>query len=226
MQTSIEMFADLRATIPRERFWNAPNAITVSRIAVSPLTLLLPFADERLGSAIIGIGFLAVSLTDLLDGYLARRWGSVTRIGKLLDPLADKLLALTALVVLVAMPERIPLWGLPFVVAILARELAVTALRAMASAEGVLISAAPLGKWKTGFQIAAITVLILHYPWLGLPVHELGLALLVIATGLTLWSGYDYFASYLRYRENGFAAATPATPPARALDDPSASPHN
>ncbi len=190
----------MRVKVRPEPFWNVPNAITLGRIAVSPLVLLLPLMSGWTGSAVIGGGFLAVSLTDLLDGYLARRWGSITRIGKLLDPLADKLLTMTALVLLVAMPGRIPLWGVPLVVAILARELAVTALRAMASAEGVVISAALLGKWKTGFQIAALTVLLIHYPWFGLPVHELGLGLLVIATAFTLWSGYDYFASYLRYR--------------------------
>ena len=191
---------EVTGRLGRERFWNVPNAITLGRIAVSPLVLLLPLMSGWTGSAVIGLGFLAVSLTDLLDGYLARRWGTVTRIGKLLDPLADKLLTMTALVILVAMPGRIPLWGVPLVVAILARELAVTALRAMASAEGVLISAAPLGKWKIGFQIASITILLIHYPWLGLPVHDIGLGLLVLATGLTLWSGYDYFAGYLRYR--------------------------
>ena len=181
----------------RENFWNAPNGITLGRIAAAPLLLLLPFYDGWTGSAVMGVGFLAVSLTDLLDGWLARSYGSVTQIGKLLDPLAAKLLAMTALVLLVAMPERIPLWGVPLVVLILARELAVTALRAMASAEGVVIAAASLGKWKTGFQIAALTGLLIHHPWFGLPIHALGMALLVIATGLTVWSGVDYFTAYL-----------------------------
>lgn len=200
MQTSAEPRFIVVTKLRPERFWNIPNAITVSRIVVSPLVLLLLLAPGWNGSAAIGVGFLAVSLTDLLDGYLARRWGEVTRIGKLLDPLADKLLTMSALVLLAAMPGRIPSWGIPLVVAILARELAVTALRAMASAEGVVISAAPLGKWKTSFQIAAITALLIHHPWLDLPFHEVGLGLLVVATGFTLWSGYDYFASYLRYR--------------------------
>ncbi len=205
MQISADARFTVTGPIPREPFWNVPNTITLGRIVVSPLVLLLPFAAGPTGSAVIAGGFLAVSLTDLLDGYLARRWSEVTRIGKLLDPLADKLLAMVAMVVLVAMPGRMPAWTLPLVVAILARELAVTGLRAMASAEGVLISAAPLGKWKTGFQIAALTALILHYPTFGVPMYELGLFLLVIATGFTLWSGFDYFASYLRFRENGGA---------------------
>ena len=207
MQISAENRFAMTNPIPRERFWNVANATTVGRIAVSPFVLLLPFADGRTGSLVLALAFVAVSLTDLLDGWLARRYASVTRIGNLLDPLADKLLTVTALIVLLAIPGRLPLWTVPMVAAIVGRELAVTALRAMASSEGVLISAAPLGKWKTGFQTAAITALILHYGWLGLPFsfHELGLVLLVVATVFTLWSGFDYIASYIRYRENGDA---------------------
>ena len=146
-----------------------------------------------------------MSLTDLLDGYLARKAGEVTRIGKLLDPLADKLLVMFAFVSLLAL-GRVPLWGVPLVAAILARETAVTSLRAMASAEGVVLQASQLGKWKMGFQIAALTGLLIHYSWLGLPVHALGLALLIIATVLTVWSGYDYFAAYLGRGEGGAEA--------------------
>ncbi len=203
MQISANPTATMSPPIRRERFWNAPNAITLGRIAASPLLLLLPFLDGRVGSLVMGVGFLAVSLTDLLDGYLARRDGTVTRIGKLLDPLADKLLATTAMVLLVAMAGRVPLWGVPLVVLILARELAVTGLRAMAAAEGVVIQAAPLGKWKTGFQTAALTALLIHYPWFGLPTHPIGLGLLVIATLLTVWSGWEYFAAYLGRRNGG-----------------------
>jgi CDP-diacylglycerol--glycerol-3-phosphate 3-phosphatidyltransferase len=183
-------------SLRRERFWNLPNAVTLSRIAAGPFLLLLLAFQGETASAIAGVGFLAVSLTDLLDGYLARRGGEVTRIGKLLDPLADKLLVTIAFIVVVAL-ARVPLWAVPLVVAILVREVGVTSLRAMASAEGVLLQASMLGKWKTGFQIAALTGLLIHHSFLGLPMHALGLALLVIATGLTVWSGWDYFAAYL-----------------------------
>ncbi len=191
-----------KSLIRRERFWNAPNAITLGRIGASFLLLLLPLFSGRVGSAVMGVGFLLVSLTDLLDGYLARRGGTVTRIGKLLDPLADKVLVMTALVMLVAVPDRVPLWAAPMAVVILAREIAVTALRAMASSEGVLLHASWLGKWKTGFQSAALTGLLIHYTWYGIPFHALGMALLVLATALTLWSGYDYFMAYLGRGEN------------------------
>lgn len=180
----------------RERFWNVPNTITLGRIVTGPLLLLLLVASGPSASRVGGLAFLAVSLTDFLDGYLARRAGEVTRIGKLLDPLADKLLVAIALVTLIAL-DRIPLWAVPLATVILLRELAVTSLQAMASAEGAVIHASFLGKWKTGFQIAALTALLLHYSFLGLPAHALGLGLLVIATGLTLWSGYDYFVAYL-----------------------------
>ena len=180
-----------------ERFWNLPNTVTMLRIGVVPILLFIPYARSEFASTFMAWVFIVAASSDLLDGWLARRGGEVTRIGKLLDPLADKLLAMTALVLLVAMPERIPLWSVPLVILILARELAVTALRAMASAEGVVVAASNLGKWKTGFQIAAITALLIHHSWFGVPVHALGIGLLVVATGFTVWSGIDYFAAYL-----------------------------
>ena len=181
---------------------NIPNLITLSRLAITIACFAcLELAGTETPDPVLawwafGL-FIFAATTDFVDGYLARTYGSVTRIGKLLDPLADKLLAMTALVLLVALPERIPLWSVPLVILILARELAVTALRAMASAEGVVVAASSLGKWKTGFQIAAITALLIHYPWLGIPLHALGIVLLVVATGFTVWSGIDYFAAYL-----------------------------
>jgi len=184
----------------REVLWNVPNKISLGRMASSPLLLLYPVFEDWWACMLFGFGFLGLSLTDLVDGYLARRHDAVTRIGKLLDPLADKLLVMTALVILVAVPDRIPLWGMPCVVAILGREFAVTGLRALASSEGVVIAADSMGKWKTGFQTAAITCLLVHFPFLGLPVHEIGLGLLAVATGLALWSGYGYVAGYLGQR--------------------------
>ncbi len=183
--------------VPGTHFWNLPNAITLSRIVAAPLLLVLLSEPREYWSTIFGFTFLAVSLTDLLDGYLARQYGEITRIGKLLDPLADKLLVMTALIVLVGV-GRIPDWGIPLVIAILAREFAVTGLRAMAAAEGrIVIEAATLGKWKTGLQIAALTMLLIYYPLWFLPVYELGMITLIVATGVTIWSGYRYFEEYL-----------------------------
>jgi len=199
MAESLRTQPDLVGRPQAEAFWTAANVVTLGRILLTPLLLILPWFSGRFWSAVMGFGFLVISLTDLLDGYLARRSASVTRIGTLLDPLADKLLVSTALVMLVAV-GRIPDWALAMVVLTFFREFSVTGLRAMASAEGVIMPASELGKWKTGFQIAALTALLIHHPLLGFPTHAIGLALLAIATALSIWSGVAYFAAFLQRR--------------------------
>ena len=192
------------ATVPlaRERFWNLPNTITVLRVGVVPVLLMLPIADDKGSSQLIAWCFILGALTDLLDGWLARRGKQVTSIGKLLDPLADKLLASTALIVLLAM-GRIPIWATWMVVVIVGRELAVTGLRGLASADGQVVAASWLGKTKALSQNIAIGALIFHYSTLGLPAHAIGMVFLAAATALTLWSGYVYFADYFRGRSEG-----------------------
>ncbi len=182
-----------------ERFWNLPNTISLLRIGAVPVLLMLPvFPDER-GSAVIAWVFIVAAVSDLVDGWLARRGQQVTHIGKLLDPLADKLVVSTALIVLLAM-GRIPLWGTFLVVVIVGRELAVTGLRGIASAGGRVMGANAFGKFKAVMQNVAVGALLFHYPTLGLPAHEIGLTLLVAAAALTLASGYVYFADYFRGR--------------------------
>jgi CDP-diacylglycerol--glycerol-3-phosphate 3-phosphatidyltransferase len=188
----------------RERFWNLPNSVTMVRTAAVPVLLLLPLFPGRTGSQVIAWCFIVAAVTDLVDGWLARRGQMVTHIGKLLDPLADKLIVTAALVVMLAM-GRIPIWATWMVVVIVGRELAVTALRGIASADGQIMAASPAGKLKTFVQNVAIGALLFHYPTLGLPAHEIGLTLLTLATALTLGSGYAYFARYFRDRtEDGF----------------------
>ncbi len=179
-----------------ERLWNLPNSITMLRAAVVPVLLLFPgAAGSRLGSQILAGLFIVAAVTDLLDGWLARRGQQVTQIGKLIDPLADKLLVATALIVLLA-GGRIPSWGTPMVVIIIGRELAVTGLRGFAQADGHIMAAEWSGKAKTLLQNIAIGALLFPTPQWGLPAHVIGLWFLVAATALTLWSGYGYFASY------------------------------
>ena len=185
------------ARVRRERFWNLPNTITVVRTAAVPVLLLLPVFPSELGSQVIAWCFIVAALSDVLDGWLARRGQQVTRIGKLLDPLADKLIVATALIVLLAM-GRIPVWATWMVVVIVGRELAVTGLRGIASAGGRVMAASRFGKVKTLIQNFAIGALLFHYTTLGLPAHDLGMALLAVATVLTLASGYAYFADYFR----------------------------
>lgn len=186
-----------RSQVERERFWNLPNTITVLRVGVVPVLLLFPWLPGRFASQVIAWLFIAAALSDLVDGWLARRGEQVTRIGKLLDPLADKLVVATALIVLLVM-GRIPVWGTVMVVVIVGRELAVTGLRGLASAGGLIMAASWAGKVKTLTQNVAIGALLFPDPTLGLRAHRIGLALLVLATGLTLWSGYAYFVAYFR----------------------------
>jgi CDP-diacylglycerol--glycerol-3-phosphate 3-phosphatidyltransferase len=201
---------DDAVSIHQERFWNLPNTITVVRTAAVPILLLLPFYSGPRGSYLIAWCFTVAAISDLVDGWLARRGQMVTHIGKLLDPLADKLIVATALIVMVSMSatanadgiERIPGWATWMVVVIVGRELAVTGLRGIASAGGQIMAAAPAGKIKAFVQNVAIAALLFHYPTFGLPAHDIGLALLSLATALTLYSGYMYFASYFRGRNS------------------------
>jgi CDP-diacylglycerol--glycerol-3-phosphate 3-phosphatidyltransferase len=184
------------STVRRELFWNLPNTLTVLRIAVVPVFLVFPWVDHsRTGSQVVAWLFIVAAVTDVVDGWLARRGHGVTSIGKLLDPLADKMLVATALILLLAV-GRIPLWAAGMVVVIVGRELAVTGLRSIASSEGVVVAAARMGKLKAVFQNIAIGALFFPDPTLGLPAHRIGLAMLGLATALTLWSGYVYFADY------------------------------
>ncbi len=188
--------------VTREKFWNLPNTITVVRVGVVPILLLLLWFPDQSSSVFIGWCFTVVGFSDLLDGWLARRGQQVTRIGKLLDPLADKLIVSTALIVLVAI-ERIPLWATWMVVVIVGRELAVTGLRGLASSQGQVMAASGYGKLKTFAQNVAIGAMIFHYPTLVFSFNHIGLALLGLATVLTLWSGYAYFAEYFRGDREG-----------------------
>lgn len=187
-----------------ETFWNLPNSITVLRTAVVPVLLLHPIFPSESASTLIAWIFIVAAVSDLVDGWLARRGKQVTHIGKLLDPLADKLLISTALIVLLAM-GRIPLWATWMVVVIVGRELAVTGLRGIASAGGQVVAASPLGKAKTLTQNIAVGALIFHFETLGLDAQRVGLFFLAGATVLTLVSGYQYFAAYFR----GLSARTP-----------------
>ncbi|MFT5444464.1 MAG: CDP-diacylglycerol--glycerol-3-phosphate 3-phosphatidyltransferase [Myxococcota bacterium] len=182
-----------------DQIFNVPNTITLVRISVVPLLLFMPLMLDKLGSQIMAWTFIVAVLTDVLDGYIARSWKMVTRLGKLLDPLADKLLVTTALIMMLAV-DRLSEWEAGMVVIIVARELAVTGLRGIASAEGHVVAASGLGKLKTLAQNSAVIALLFHYPTFGLPAREIGMTLLALASALTLWSGWVYFSSYFGWR--------------------------
>ncbi len=188
-----------------KRTWlNLPNLLTLGRIIAIPILVVLLMIGNRRCSFWAAAVFGLAAFTDWLDGYLARRWGMVTNMGKFLDPLADKLLVQAALIMMIPL-GRVPAWA---VFVILARELMVTGLRSIASAEGIVIEASTLGKMKTIFQMASIPGLLLHYDyyWLfGLRwelfhanTHNVGIFFFYVALILTIWSGVDYICKFFR----------------------------
>ncbi|GMU66143.1 MAG: CDP-diacylglycerol--glycerol-3-phosphate 3-phosphatidyltransferase [Acidobacteriota bacterium] len=173
---------------------NLPNLLTVGRILLVPILVTVLFTKVP-GKEWVGLGlFLAAALTDFLDGFLARRWRQVTRLGQLLDPAADKILMASAFVSLIELePEVTPAW---MVAVILAREFAVGALRNVAASDGHVIAAGWAGKIKTVVQIVAISLLIIHAE-LG-EFRHLAPISLWIAVVVTVYSGVDYFLRYRR----------------------------
>jgi nicotinamide-nucleotide amidase len=165
---------------------NIPNFLTLSRLAaIPPLMVLLMVrfpGHDQLAAAL----FIVFSLTDTLDGEIARRRGTVSDFGKFLDPLADKLFVLSVLIVLVQ-EGLVAAW---VVVVIFSRELIITLLRSVAATQGRVIAAAPLGKTKTIMQMLAVTLLILQRPYpVVVPLADLAVAVAIV---FTIWSGLDY----------------------------------
>ena len=182
---------------PSATVLNVPNMLSLARVFLAPLVLL--FLSVRIdrpvaflsslsfdadppawGDILAAAIFIVAALTDSLDGYIARKRRIVTNMGKFIDPLADKVLVIAAMIALVDL-HRIPAW---IVLVIITREFVVTGLRLVAAAEGIVIAASKGGKLKTVLQIVAITMLILKLPG--------GMALMWLATFLTVWSGMEY----------------------------------
>ena len=160
---------------------NIPNQLTTLRVILIPVFMFFYTSNFTAGNVIAAIVFIVASLTDFLDGYLARKWNLVTNFGKIMDPFADKLLVLTALIYL-AISGIIPGWP---VIIIIGRELLVTSLRALAADNGIILAARNLGKFKTVSQMFAIIFLILGW-------QLVGSILLYIAVALTIISLVDY----------------------------------
>ena len=183
---------------------NIPNILTMTRIAAIPLMAALLMSPSQPAGFWAAAVFSLASVTDWLDGYIARRMGIVTIFGKFLDPIADKLIVMAALIMILPY-GRVPAW---MVLVILGREIIITGLRGIASSEGIVIQASDLGKFKTIFQLVAIIGLLLHYDynWLfgiqhqmvHVNMHNVGMFFLWIATMLTVWSGIDYLARFIK----------------------------
>jgi len=176
---------------------NIPNLLSLSRILSVPVFILLMLEPSPIRALTAGIVFSLASATDWLDGYLARKWGQVTKVGKLLDPIADKILIMSALVILVELrSDVVHSW---IAILIIGREFAVTGLRAIASSEGIIIPAESVGKYKVGAQITAVLCLLLDYyltlEWLRL----LGAFALWVAMILSVYSAVRYFKTYWKH---------------------------
>ncbi|EOR26247.1 CDP-diacylglycerol--glycerol-3-phosphate 3-phosphatidyltransferase [Cytobacillus oceanisediminis] len=181
---------------------NLPNRITVARILLIPVFLVIMLIDFPWGElTLLGVTlpmthfigaliFIIASTTDWIDGHFARKYNLVTDLGKFLDPLADKLLVSSALIVLVGL-DMAPAW---ITIVIISREFAVTGLRLVLAGGGEVVAANMLGKIKTWAQIVAISALLLHNMIFELISLPLDLIALWVALFFTVWSGWDYFA--------------------------------
>lgn len=163
---------------------NLPTILTLSRIVLIPVFIFTVYPHPFFGALVFGVA----SLTDWLDGYLARRSGDITKFGIILDPIADKFLIISALIVLVDM-ARLPAW---IAITIIAREFLVTALRVVALSKDIVIAAELGGKIKTATQITAILCLIINMPIGGLDLYDAGIILIWFSLALSLFSGIQY----------------------------------
>jgi CDP-diacylglycerol---glycerol-3-phosphate 3-phosphatidyltransferase len=184
-----------------QEFWNLPNILTLGRILIIPLFVWLTYDADPLYSLLAAAIFAVASITDVVDGYLARRWNLITVVGKFMDPLADKLIAMAALVMMVRL-GRIAAW---VVIVLLAREFIVTGLRTIAASEGMVIAAGQEGKWKTSLQLVGIISLCVHYEhtvdvgFYAAPVdfNKVGQVLVYLSGAFSVWSAIVYFRAFL-----------------------------
>lgn len=163
---------------------NIANKLTLFRIILLPFFMVFALTKFKYSAIIAVLIFIVASLTDLFDGYIARKINQTTKWGKLMDPLADKLLISTALISLVE-AGSVPAWA---AIIIIGREFAVTGLRSLAAVENIVIPANNAGKVKMVVQIVAITALLLNIPFARIALY--------IAVIITVLSGYDYFRQY------------------------------
>jgi CDP-diacylglycerol--glycerol-3-phosphate 3-phosphatidyltransferase len=184
-----------------------PNLLTLSRILAVPILVFLLWRPAPIDYAITFVLYCLVGITDYFDGYLARSWGSISRLGQFLDPIADKIMVGAVLVMLISSRNANPvpeIAGLHIIAAliILLREIIVSGLREYLAGLQVSVPVSALAKWKTTFQLVALGALILggalpHLPW----VHDVGIISLWSAAALTLMTGYSYLRTGLRHMD-------------------------
>lgn len=196
------------ASAPRQSHaWSLPNLLTYGRILAVPALVIFFYIESPAGRWLSFGVFLIASVTDYFDGYLARAWHQQSAIGRILDPIADKVLVATALLLLSA-DGTIGRWSLPAAIVILTREIAVSGLREFLAGLQVAVPVTELAKWKTTMQMVAIGFLLIgpsgdhllryYFSNIGLFTY-VGLLLLWISALITLYTGYDYFRAGLRH---------------------------
>jgi CDP-diacylglycerol--glycerol-3-phosphate 3-phosphatidyltransferase len=175
-------------------------ALTWSRIGVCPFLIAAISMHTETWDWIAAVLFILGSITDWFDGYYARKFNVITNMGKLMDPIADKILVASALIMLVSLGRVGPV----IAILLLSRDILIGGIRAVAAAENVIIDAKSAGKWKTGMQMVSIPAIIIHVPVMGLPVYEAGCVLLWISVILSILSGFQYTQHYFKGRKAAF----------------------
>ena len=175
---------------------NLPMALTYARMIAAPLILGILMSGWGAAGWIAAVLFILASLTDWLDGHYARKYGVESNMGRLMDPIADKILVLGAIVMLLAMSRVDPV----MVFLLLARDIFIGGVRAVAAAGNVIIAAKPFGKLKTAFQMTAIPFLLVYEPIFSVPIADLGYYALWVSVGLSLFSGAEYTIAFYKNR--------------------------
>ncbi len=175
-------------------FNTTPNLLTLLRIAFVPVVIGILFLRDPKWDVVGALVFGVASITDYFDGYLARTQKIETIYGKLLDPLADKFLVVSSLIMLQEVGRIHPV----VVILLICREMGITGLRALASAEGVIIGASTSAKWKTATQMFAIPFIMARSGAFGIPLYGLGLFLLYLSLAISLWSAKDYVVDFFK----------------------------
>jgi CDP-diacylglycerol--glycerol-3-phosphate 3-phosphatidyltransferase len=173
---------------------NLPMVLTYARAAAAPVILGILMSGWSFAGWLSAVLFALASLTDWLDGYFARRYKVESNMGRFMDPIADKILVLGAIVMLLAMGRVDPIMVFLF----LARDIFIGGIRSVAAANNLIIAAKPFGKWKTALQMVAIPCLLVYEPLFGIPIGDVGYFGLWISVGLSLISGAEYTIGYYR----------------------------
>ncbi|MGC8938547.1 MAG: CDP-diacylglycerol--glycerol-3-phosphate 3-phosphatidyltransferase [Thermodesulfovibrio sp.] len=172
------------------QIFNLPTTLTIIRILIIPIFIIETPTNPQLGAVL----FFIASLTDFLDGYLARKFRQITKLGIILDPIADKLLVISALIILVDI-ARVPAW---IATVIVLREFTITTMRFYALSRGVVIPAETAGKAKTVLQMISILLLLIAEEIYGVDLYDIGLILIYIATFVAVFSGIKYIFHFWR----------------------------